>query len=151
MNGLENDLNYLEKVIENVNNGERNYSSIKGIVIRLENSIKKLDENYIPHSKHILRFNHLINSIKEPKLLDIEKDLGKIVNKIKDKKNSSLLDICEMFDDVRKKIKLIDVKNEALKLVEHKINYLRETFYKSDKALTLFIEEADSLFVKGGK
>jgi hypothetical protein len=110
MNGIKNDIKYLQRLVEKVNDGERNVQSISGMITRIENQIKELDHNYIPHAKVILEFRTAVRNIRGDRAEAILDAIRIVKNKVSEGAESKhlLVGLADEMDDIKSKIDKID-------------------------------------------
>jgi len=118
LNGLEKDINYLEKLITAVNNGERLGASINGIISRIKKIINDVDKKQLVNILLINRFERLLTTIKDVRMFEIEKDLKAIKQEMEDvvamKSKKRFRELHEDLEKIWSKIKMLKMEQEIL-------------------------------------
>jgi len=118
--GLKNDIKYLQRLVQKVNDGERNIESVSGMISRIDNQIKELDPNFIPHASIILEFRSVVKNIKDRKTMSLFEDIEIVAAKVAEGYNSDyfLVDLADELTNISRKIDKIDprfvVKQELM-------------------------------------
>jgi hypothetical protein len=146
MQGIKNDIAYLQRLVEKVNGGERNVKSISGMITRIQNQLKELDPNYIPHAALVLEFRKVVRNIREDRAEAIFEDIKIVTAKVNEGPNSNhlLVDLADEMDDIKSKIEKIDpqfaIRGELMvKYKEVEKNYIEKVVF--DKMVHELIKE----------
>lgn len=130
--GLKNDIEYLSRLVEKVNDHERNIESISGMITRIENAIKELDVNYVPHIHLIVDFKKIKRSIRGDRADSISKELDEFESIINTgvETSHSLDDICDIMSDISVKIKKISKEFDVREELENRYKALERRFLR---------------------
>ena len=142
MNGLKNDIKYLDNLVHQYVNGDRNLKSITGILSRVKNQVNELNPNVIEDARIVLEFNKLCDAIHDTETARIADPLRIALRRLEGQLKSGLKVIIDDYcDEMREIDRQIDKIKDVLVHDELKAQYNNVDSYMSIIFKDLLIEE----------